>query len=480
MDDKHDKYAEEKATGTVTGTADYTEDAADPQYQQHSSTPHEIVADERGRLIDPEMERARRKGTWKLDVRGESLRGCIQGRHKAWYGARRLTMRLAVSVCWCMLASSPATAVPPLLLLWLANFIDRTNIGNARIAGLEKDLGLKGLQFNTALAIFYVFYIVAEIPSNLILKRLGGNVWLPAIVMAWGLVTTLSGLAKNYAGLLVLRAFLGFLEGGLLPGFAYYLSTLYPRSGIQKRIAFFYAGASLAGAFSGLLSYALTHVTTAVPPLYKWSWIFIAEGIITVGFGVLAAFVMPRSVQHCKALTEEERAACIAAMHEPQQTMPGKASAVERGVPPEGPATNEKLPVHGPEEEAHEWGEVFRAFKDVQVWLTGIAYLGLCNSLYSFTLFLPTILAGLYPDSDQAHIQLLTVPPVSRGDGAAANESLRTVTDTAIPFLAPVRPSHRHGASCRLLCGSLASPRALHPHPAPHLHDRVRHAHRQP
>lgn len=130
---------------------------------------------------------------------------------------------------------------------------------------MEKDLGLEGLEFNTCLAVcelmplrmrwwlkagrlttyhnprhytVYIFYILAEIPSNLVLKRVGANVWLPAIIIAWGTVTTLTGIVESYAGLLVVRSVLGLTEGGLLPGMTLYLSTLYPRGGLQKRIAF--------------------------------------------------------------------------------------------------------------------------------------------------------------------------------------------------------------------------------------------------
>ncbi|CAO1637823.1 unnamed protein product [Sympodiomycopsis kandeliae] len=317
-----------------------------------------VAVDTRGRLMDPDMERARISGNRKLDLR----------------------------------------AVPPLLLMWLFNFIDRTSIGNARIAGMEKDLGLKGLQFNTALAVFYIFYILAEVPSNLVLKRIGANIWLPSIIIAWGIITTLTGIVKNYAGLLVIRSFLGLSEGGLLPGMTLYLSTLYSRGELQT---------SISGSFGGLLAYALTHVTTAIPPLHHWSWIFIAEGIITVGIGFIAMAMMPRSVQTTSCLTEAEREACLMAMNEHQERDTIANSDFEKALT----GTHKKEEHMIPEEESLEFKEVIRGVTDIQVWLTGIAYLCICNSLYSFTLFLPTILAGLYPDSDQAQIQLLTVPP---------------------------------------------------------------------
>lgn len=149
-----------------------------------------------------------------------------------------------------------------------------------------------------------------------------------------------------------------------------------------------------------------------MPPLFKWSWIFIVEGIITVAIGVLAIFVMPRSVETTKCLTEQEREACLMAMSEHREIDTVAHADFEKSLAlytSGGPGGKEEFMI--PEEEKLERREFFRGLTDIQVWLTGIAYLCICNSLYSFTLFLPTILAGLYPDSDQAQIQLLSVPP---------------------------------------------------------------------
>jgi MFS family permease len=125
--------------------------------------------------------------------------------------------------------------LPPLALLWLANFVDRSNVGNARIAGLEVDTHLKGNQFNVALTIFYISYVLLELPSNLVLKKIGPNRWLPILVIAWGTVTTLSGLIQNFGGFIASRVFLGVCESGLLPGIVLYLSTIYKPHELQLR-----------------------------------------------------------------------------------------------------------------------------------------------------------------------------------------------------------------------------------------------------
>ncbi|PAV20477.1 MFS general substrate transporter [Pyrrhoderma noxium] len=308
--------------------------------------------------------------------------------------------------------------LPPLALLWLANFIDRTNIGNARIAGLQRDTHLVGNQFNTALAVFYASYIVSELPSNWILKRMKPNRWLPFIVGAWGVVTTLSGLVQNFRGLVVIRIMLGFCEGGLLPGIILYLSTIYKRHELQLRVGVFYASASLSGAFGGLLATAIIKID-GIGGLAGWRWIFILEGIVTVLFGLIATLVLPSDIASAKFLTEEERDFALARFRYGNVTSRVPLSEAAQRIQPEKADSEhtERVRAHqrpsqetvNQEDEQFEWREVIRGCTDVQTWLTGFAYLGLIVSLYSYSLFLPTIITGLGYSGGEA--QLRTVPP---------------------------------------------------------------------
>lgn len=104
--------------------------------------------------------------------------------------------------------------IPMLALLYLLSFLDRGNIGNARIEGLTETLGISGPQYNWCLTIFFFSYSAFEVPSNLILKKLRPSIWLPSIMVAWGVVMTLMGIVQNYAGLLSARFFLGVTEAG--------------------------------------------------------------------------------------------------------------------------------------------------------------------------------------------------------------------------------------------------------------------------
>lgn len=110
--------------------------------------------------------------------------------------------------------------IPMLALLYLLSFLDRGNIGNAKIEGLQEDLKLTNDQYNICLTVFFFSYAAFEVPSNLLLKRLRPSRWLPLIMVAWGTVMTLMGIVQNYQGLLSARFFLGVAEAGLYPGCA--------------------------------------------------------------------------------------------------------------------------------------------------------------------------------------------------------------------------------------------------------------------
>uniref|UniRef100_A0A0W0FIY0 Putative MFS transporter n=2 Tax=Moniliophthora roreri TaxID=221103 RepID=A0A0W0FIY0_MONRR len=328
--------------------------------------------------------------------------------------------------------------LPPLALLWLANFIDRSNIGNARIAGLERDANLHGNQFNVVLTVFYASYLLIELPSNWILKRMGPNRWLPIIVCVWGIVTTLTGLVHNFGGLLAIRIFLGFCEGGLLPGMVLYLSTLYKRHELQLRVGIFYASASLSGAFGGLLATAISKME-GVGGLAGWRWIFILEGMATILLAGVAAIFLPETLATAKFFTEEERTFAVQRFRSDhvaasvtdvlkERSSPSLSEKQDESRLEETPQPFTPAPVDQ-EEEQFEWREIkrgalspsrenhealvdnlhFSGFLDIQTWLTGIAYFGLVVSLYSYSLFLPTIVSGLGYSGPEA--QLRTVPP---------------------------------------------------------------------
>ncbi|KAM5349151.1 hypothetical protein ACJ41O_008974 [Fusarium nematophilum] len=196
--------------------------------------------------------------------------------------------------------------VPCLATMYLVAFIDRSNIGNAKVAGMNQDLGLSGRQYNIALTVFFIPYVLFEVPSNVVLKLTRPSIWLPSIMLAWGIVLTLTGIVKDFKGLVICRFFLGLAESGFFPGATYLLTIWYCRYEVQTRMVVFFAGASLSGAFSGLLAYAIQHMQ-GVAGLGGWQWIFILEGVATVLIALPLYHWLPDSPSTAKFLTEDER-----------------------------------------------------------------------------------------------------------------------------------------------------------------------------
>ncbi|KAF3052043.1 hypothetical protein E8E11_003033 [Didymella keratinophila] len=268
--------------------------------------------------------------------------------------------------------------IPMLALLYLLSFLDRGNIGNAKIEGLQETLGMTGAQ-----------YAAFEVPSNLLLKRLRPSIWLPTIMVAWGIVMTLMGIVKDYHGLLIARIFLGVTEAGLFPGVAYYITMWYCRHEAQFRQALFFSAASVAGAFSGLLAFGIAHMD-GVGNLEGWRWIFILEGILTVLVAILAYFILYDFPETAGFLTEEERAFVVYRLK-----YQGASDTTINGV-------------RVAQDDTFQWKFVKAAFLDWQIWTNIWVYWGIVCPLYGISLFLPTIIRGLGYTSSTA--QLLTVP----------------------------------------------------------------------
>ncbi|OCL11192.1 MFS general substrate transporter [Glonium stellatum] len=276
--------------------------------------------------------------------------------------------------------------VPWLFGLWLLAFIDRSNIGNARIDGLATDLNLGADKFNIALAVFYVPYICYDIPSNLVLKYFGAGYYLPCLIISWGIVSMCIGFVKSYAGLLVARFFLGLAEGGLLGGMIIYLAMFYRRHQLLYRIGLFYCAAPLSGAFGGLLATGLAQIKSG--GYNGWPFIFFVEGGITVLFGILTTFFLPHTPSDAKFLTEEELNGALARM---------KLDA--HGSTPSGDVAQESF----------SWLWVRRALLNWNTILLSLNFFAIITPIYSFSLFLPTIIKSLGYTSVKA--QLFTVPP---------------------------------------------------------------------
>ncbi|KAK6380831.1 hypothetical protein LTS17_005032 [Exophiala oligosperma] len=271
--------------------------------------------------------------------------------------------------------------LPLVTIVYLLAFLDRANIGNARVAGLQEDLKISSYQYQVAITVTYAPYIASEIPSNLLLRRIGPRIYIPSLCFSWGVISTLQCLVQNYSGLIVCRFFLGLVEGGLFPGVILYLSMFYRRKELSLRIALFWTAASLAGAFSGLLAAAIINMD-GVSGMRGWRWIFCLEGIFTVCWAVLVFLLLPNDPRTVKFLTPEQATRCVERL---------------------------KLDVDILDHEKVTLSKVISVFKHPGLICIWIASLSSGIAIFGLAYFTPSIVKAMGFDS--LHTQLMSVPP---------------------------------------------------------------------
>ncbi|SPO05028.1 related to allantoate permease [Cephalotrichum gorgonifer] len=274
--------------------------------------------------------------------------------------------------------------LPAIWLMYLLSYMDRTNIGNAKIAGMADDLDLTSNQYSVILVVFFIGYVLFEPGSNMILVRSRPSIYLPAIMAVWGCLTCVMAAVKHYHHLIILRVIIGIMEAGFAPGILLIFSSWYKRTEQSKRFAVFMSAAILSGAFGGLLAGAITGGLEGAHGLRGWRWLFIVEGAATVGWAGVSVFLLLDFPASSKKLTERERAIAVARLR--------MDSVVQRG-------DDEKL---GKRQ------SFMRALKDWRTWGFILGYMVIVGSS-TLSYFYPTLVRGLgYTRTVQA--QYMTVP----------------------------------------------------------------------
>ncbi|KAJ4144718.1 hypothetical protein LMH87_003590 [Akanthomyces muscarius] len=207
--------------------------------------------------------------------------------------------------------------MPILWIKYVFNYIDRTNIGNAKIAGMQHDLNLTDDGYAWVLSIFFFGYLICEVPSNMILSRSRPSVFLPTIMLVWGALSASMAAAQSYGALLAFRFVLGCLESGFFPGVLYMLSCWYTRAELGKRYAIFYTAAVLSGAFGGILAGAITSNLHDAHGIAGWRWLFIIEGVATIAVACVSYFILLDYPSTSAKLTaEESKLSALRIMHD--------------------------------------------------------------------------------------------------------------------------------------------------------------------
>ncbi|OLN87986.1 putative transporter C11D3.18C 1 [Colletotrichum chlorophyti] len=198
--------------------------------------------------------------------------------------------------------------MPTLVVMYLLNFLDRSNLAQARQGTLERDLGMTGTDFNLATSIFFVGYLLMQLPSNLLLTRVRPSFYLSASCCLWGVVSTCNAAAQSFTHLVVIRFFLGFVEAPFFPGAIFLMSSWYSRAELTRRIAYLYAGNALANMFGGLLGAGILGGLEGDLGIAGWRWLFIIEGVVAIAFALVAMWILPDYPHTTKWLTDDERA----------------------------------------------------------------------------------------------------------------------------------------------------------------------------
>ncbi|KAF2625565.1 MFS general substrate transporter [Macroventuria anomochaeta] len=261
-------------------------------------------------------------------------------------------------------------------LLYVLSYLDRGNIGNAKTAGILRDLHLSDNDWVWVLQVFYIVYVLFEW-TQLFWKILPAHVYVAVLCFLWGAAAMLTGMAHNKAGLMTARAFLGFFEAAFGAGAPYFLSLFYQRRELGKRVAMLTGMSPLANCFASSLAYGILHIKASIAP---WRLLFLIEGAPTVLCAVLVYYRLPDSPDTAQFLTDEEKLQARQRLATVDRTAKSKVS----------------------------WTQVFAGLTDYQNWVHATIHFCCNYSFAALSNFLPTIVRDMGYSSVNA--QGLTAP----------------------------------------------------------------------
>jgi D-galactonate transporter len=265
-----------------------------------------------------------------------------------------------------------------LFLCYLAAYLDRVNVGFAKLQ-MQKELALSETVYGLGAGIFFLGYVLFEVPSNIILHKVGARLWLARVMLTWAVISAATAFVSTPTAFYVMRFLLGVAEAGFIPGVLLYLTYWFPASRRGRITALFLTAIPMAAIFGGPLSGWILSAVSGTYGLSGWQWLFIIEAIPSIVFGVAILFYLDNSVQEAKWLDAGEKrtvASIIAAEQEEKEGL----------------------------------SELRHAFVTPRVWLLGLAYFCIVCGIYIVSFWLPTIIkqTGV---NDPLKIGLLTAVP---------------------------------------------------------------------
>ena len=270
--------------------------------------------------------------------------------------------------------------IPYVFLLYIVANIDRVNIGVAAL-NMNKDLNISAAVFGSIAGIFFIFYFIFEVPSNVILHRVGARVWIARIMITWGIVTCLEGFVRGATDLTILRSLLGAAEAGFYPGVVLYFTYWFPAKHHARAVSLFIVGVAAANIIgTPISSWILDNVNWA--GITGWRWLFILEGLPAVLLGIATPWIMVNRPRDAKFLSPEEKDWLSAKMAKED------ASRVKVA-------------------KISEWG----ALKSGRVWYFALAYFGYATGMNGINIWMPQIVKGLSSVISNTQVGLISAIP---------------------------------------------------------------------
>jgi len=261
------------------------------------------------------------------------------------------------------LAKAARRLIPFMFVLYVVAYLDRINVGFAALQ-MRADLGFDDRVYGLGAGIFFLGYFLFEVPSNLVLERVGARLWIARIMVTWGLIASAMMVVRGARSFYLLRFLLGVAEAGFFPGMILYLTYWFPAAERAHAVARFMTATAIAGVVGGPISGALLAMD-GLGGLRGWEWLFLAEGLPAVVLGLAVLAYLPDGPASASWLTPEERRS-LAARLDPDQAI-----------------------------EAHHAATLAGALADRRVWRLAVLYFVLVTGLYGVGLWLPQIVKGL-------------------------------------------------------------------------------------
>lgn len=271
--------------------------------------------------------------------------------------------------------------IPFVCLLYVLNILDRTNVGFARLA-MQDDLGLSKATFDLGFGMFYIGYIIFEVPSNFLLRRFGAKRWIARIMITWGLISAATMFAHDVTTFYALRILLGIAEAGFFPGIILYLSQWFPDRQRAKMTAFFMLAIGMANVIGNPVSGWIMDRMHGVADLHGWQWLFLLEGIPSLMVGISVLFYLDDEPGHAHWLSEEQRKWLVHRMQAEEMV---------------------RVQQHG----GQHWESMFQT----KVWLLIAIYFTVAVGSNAAGAYFPTLLRERFQQASNLQIGLLTALP---------------------------------------------------------------------